>query len=576
MAIIKVQFEANESDVKRYTDLLVKAGVAADSLGKEVKEAGNQSNESFGKISGGIDTMITGVKAFLALGLVREVFNIAKAASQMAASAEGISSAFKNLGGTKQDIQSLSDAVGGTVSNINLMKFAVMALQKGFNMDQVVKVFTLLDKQADSTGKSFEEMAIKFLKGAKDIPALMVDVAKKTEELGNVVGEMSDAYDRAGVAQENLQLAFGEFINSPAIQDSLNFFAKSLNWLTTIGQSEVTLFKGTGEELAIEINRIGVEINKLQDEVKTERDKPKILQEAFGLTETAKEKNLRELNTQWSALTGQLRVKQDERDKVVVPQETESGGKAGNAYAMGFIEGVVSTFDTEIKGGEIGFLLDEAQDRARRKEGATFDPAFEEDIKEITDDFSTKGVKASDDIKFNMEAAALSAFAMVDSLASLGDTNADKGKKFFAVLQGLLSIASLIPGPQQLGFGIASAGVGTVGRLVTRNKGGYIPGYGPDADSVLMAATPGEFVVRRSSTQMSPLLLDAINAGELDDKIFKKLQAAPPLIVLNQDQVVAAIERMPQVDLYKSGSALYEARKSADGRRTSRKQRLMI
>lgn len=569
MAIIKVQFEANEADVKRYTDLLIKAGVAADTLGKKVKEVGDQSKDWFGKATASIDAMIGAAKAFLALGLVREVFNIAKEASQLAASAEGISSAFRNLGGTKQDLQDLSSAVGGTVSQLKLMQIAVKAMQKGLDLKQIAEVLAFVDKQADATGESFELMATKLLKGMKDVPSLMDEVKKKSKELGVVVGKTGDAYDRLNVAQEDLKLAFGEFLNQSGLTD----------WLTGFSLVALDIVKGIkGIDGAVSVAGKNItDLIKMRNDLQVIIDKP-VISVGDANKQVEAILNLSTVNVaikSWEDIRANAFIAAEEAAAV-------AGAKAGEEYEKAFAkavkeqnektrqarllerfeEGKKETIDNLVK-IDIGASLDKTLEG--RKGG-----------QRRTQELLGEAVEPTKEIKFNIEAAALSAFAMVDTLSSLGDTNADRGKKFFAVLQGLLSIVALIPGPQQLGFGIAAAGVGTIGRVINKNKGGYIPGYGPDADSVLMAATPGEFVVRRSSTQMSPLLLDAINSGELDDKIFKKLQAAPPLIILNQEQVVAAIERMPQVDLYKSGSALYEARKSADGRRASRKQRLTI
>lgn len=47
---------------------------------------------------------------------------------------------------------------------------------------------------------------------------------------------------------------------------------------------------------------------------------------------------------------------------------------------------------------------------------------------------------------------------------------------------------------------------------IPRNKGGWVPGSGPDRDSVLMHLTPGEMVVNRRSAQANAYLLDAMNA----------------------------------------------------------------
>src|SRR6478735_6162697 len=220
---LKVIFEVNEADLKRFNDLLKSADINAKQLQDDTKKAGDTASESFGKASDGINTLVNGVKTFLALHLVQEIAGAAIEASKFAAEAEGIQSAFKNLGGTTADVNKLSAAVGGTINNINLMKFAVQALQKGLTFDQITKVVEVLNAQADATGKSFEELSIKTLKSMKDIPSLMKEITKQSKALGDVVDETGDAYDRVGVGQDNLKLAVGNFINSSIAKNALNF-----------------------------------------------------------------------------------------------------------------------------------------------------------------------------------------------------------------------------------------------------------------------------------------------------------------------------------------------------------------
>ena len=54
-------------------------------------------------------------------------------------------------------------------------------------------------------------------------------------------------------------------------------------------------------------------------------------------------------------------------------------------------------------------------------------------------------------------------------------------------------------------------------RSLGRNRGGFIPGRGPDRDSVLTPTTPGEFVLRRKAADsLSPAFLHALNRHGAD------------------------------------------------------------
>lgn len=86
-----------------------------------------------------------------------------------------------------------------------------------------------------------------------------------------------------------------------------------------------------------------------------------------------------------------------------------------------------------------------------------------------------------------------------------GAVNSLTGKTVYVnvVTTGVASAASAVAG-----YAAAAAAA-----VMGRNKGGIIPGGGPNVDSKLIAATPGEFVVNRKATGENLPLLQAINEG---------------------------------------------------------------
>jgi uncharacterized protein YcgL (UPF0745 family) len=88
--------------------------------------------------------------------------------------------------------------------------------------------------------------------------------------------------------------------------------------------------------------------------------------------------------------------------------------------------------------------------------------------------------------------------------------------------------------------------------------------------------TPGEFVTKREASKRSALLLDAINGGELDDKLFLQLKNNKQVVNVNQDKVVEAIENIPQVDYYMQGSVIFEHRNKAASKRIELRRRIAI
>ena len=85
---------------------------------------------------------------------------------------------------------------------------------------------------------------------------------------------------------------------------------------------------------------------------------------------------------------------------------------------------------------------------------------------------------------------------------------------------------------------------------VARNTGGYIPGGGPDRDSVLAALTPGEFVIRRAASRVAGgALLAGLNAARNERQVVAVLaghlqRVAPAIVNVN---AVASLPRIPNV-----------------------------
>lgn len=607
---LKVVFQANQSDIDKFNQSLKDADKASKDLDKNLDDLGK--NEGPKKVSDGIDSLVKGVKAFLAFELVRELGRVAIEASKVAAAGEGIRSAFSNLGGSREDLKRLSDAVGGTVDNLKLMSFAVKALQKGLDMKQITSVLEALDKQADATGDSFELLSDKFiktLKSAKDVPALLEDITDKAEGLGTVAADTGDSYDRLAAAQANLEEAFGRLINSDSFRSVQAFFAETLDNITEFlegkdfgvaGKSvaelnkeldntidklnDARLGRSFGERLfgdSIERKQLIADLEAQQVAIlkQIQSTESGVVAEAARLRNEKKDfkQSIKEQgDIAKEAIDKQnaeiLKKKQDANKKLLEEDKKRQAQEVQDAIdAMLQIDAAKKKRDDEeikaIDKDVDDIVMQRENDRiaARDKSAADLAADIESAIIPI-DSLADAGDDAAD--AFNR--AALAVFQMVDGLASL-DKDAPTGKKIFGGLQAILGALSFI----NPSFGVAAAGVGTVGRIAFRNQGGWIDGDGPDRDSVIAMLTPGEHVTKRRSAQMSPLLLDAINAGEINDKDFKRLSNPAPIVYLNQDQVVAAIQNMPQVDLYKSGSALYEVKRKANENSVSRRRRLI-
>ncbi len=610
---LKVIFDSPDAEMKKFDNLLKDQTKHADQLEKEVKKVGDTSENSFKKASNGMNGLVTAVKAFLALELVRRVADFTIEASKAAAAAEGITAAFRNLGGTTADIKAMSDAVGGTVNNVKLMTIQVEALQKGLDKLTLVKVLAFADKQADATGKSLEEVAntiifslgknaVKGLDAVglstkeinKDVKtmgvqnAILKQMEIQTKKLGDVAAPTADAYDRLAVAQENLEIAFGNLVNSDGFRKMQNFLAETL---TGIGNFLNDPFAIKGLDTA----GLDTELTSVIDQINAEGEKFFFNQDQALLANLRNKRDAimseQEFRVQSEAAAAQKIITDEAAKKqAAIDAQTDYREKSEAAVHQLMIDNffdvaqIASAEFAKIpdlmiaKLNEEALLLQQFADHELKQQVTGAIDIDEENLK----NFGRKGtpagdmpeiVDASKKVEDNFAAAATSVFSLVDALAGLGDSNKSNGKKFLKVIQALLAIGgTLVPGLAPI-LGAASVGFGTLAGLA-RNKGGIIPGGGPDQDSVLAKLTPGEFVTKRTSTQRSPLLLDAINSGELDDTIFKRM-VNTTVVNVDQKQVVDAIKSIPQTDLFKSGSALYEVRRQAHEKGAQRRRRLI-
>jgi hypothetical protein len=610
---LKVIFSTNQGDLDKFNKSLKDADKAAEELDKDLNKMGD--NDFHQKLSNGFDNVVKGVKIFLALEVVKEFSQIAIEASKVAAAGEGIRSAFSSLGGTTADLKKMSAAIGGTVDNLKLMEFAVKAMQKGLNIDQITKTLVYLDRQANATGNSFEVLADKAIKSMQDVPAFIEHVDKVTKELEGTVSDTGDAYGRVAASQKNLQEAFGRLVNSDGFKKTQAFFADTLDNITKFLEGKDFGVAGKSVE----------ELNILFDEVLQKRN---ALAQGASLLESIvgnnadRQTQLKDLNNELDAIFEAIqnaRVFESQEGARKKTAEDELAAKKKKniddliAYAekrdleymlnqikleeeaaakkleiekkraTDLEDFLAALRETQLNERQAGANLSEltpladrfaVEDAAAGLKGLLDDvkpEPIDKEVEDLTNDLISKQKGASKFIKDNFDSMLTTTLQITSLFESLTSKESTTTQFFSQIFKAMGVVLSAIPGAQA--FGLASSAIGSA--FGAFNEGGKIPGFGPDRDSILIAATPGEFITKRSAANRSPLLLDAINAGEIDDRFLKQLNVAP-VITVNQDQVVKAIEAMPQIDFYKNGSILYEVKRNALTKNISRKQRISL
>jgi len=618
---LRVVFSFTESELKKFEKYLEDSGVAAEKLNDQLKDVGKESDKAFSQAATGINQLVKGVKAFLALEVVNMIKNAAAEASKLAAAGEGVRSAFKNLGGSTEEIIKLREAVGGTVADIDLIRLSVSALQKGVKMDQFGEILKYVNKQAAATGASLEglaEVAIRSIgkestkgmaalglstknveENAKKLgfmPALMEEIGRKTKAMGELSNETADGYDRLAASQKNLKEAFGNLVNSKAFREVQGFLAGKVQAFADIAnegtdplEERLAQVRRQVADRARRTGNLNPEQQKALAKFDAEKDAELLRLEAeYQKRKTDLQREQRKKNFEQSkidlqaALDEQAEIDkqfQEDQDKLKKEKYQEF---LDDKYKMNR-EAEIREADAQIeflnKQQEAGLqaeqdLMQSILDPSSAFNAAKVDPT-QEDLNrflpepEEVDTVFKPIETTSEKVKLDFQDALGATTQIAALFMTMGSEESGPGK----FIKQLIAIAAPL-------LNTITGGVG--GTVLSSfasffNEGGMVgQPIGPNRDTVLAGLTLGEYVVKRDSTKRSALLLDAINAGEIDDKILLKLNQSPVVVNVDQAKVVEAIQNMPQVEFYKNGSILYEHRMSGANKRAERIRRISL
>ncbi len=615
---LRVVFSFTESELKKFEKYLVDSGVAADKLQDQLKDVGKESDKAFSQASNGINQLVTGVKAFLALEVVNMLKNAAAEASKFAAEAEGVRSAFRNMGGGVEDLKKLREAVNGTVADINLIQKAVNAKKLGIGFEDLTKILEQTNKVAGATGQNFEQLSdtivtaigkgqVERLKAlginikstgdkVKDTQNVVEALTRQTKQLGDVSNETAENYAKIAAAQTNLKEAFGNLVNSKPFQEVQAFLAGRVQRFADV------LNEGQ-DPLSERLAQVRAQVQSQAALNKQFADKGLTRDQTFY---QAQLKELAELEKQMAARTArelrEQRKKNFEQSKIDLQnqldaqaeidakfQESEDEKKKqkyqkflDDKYQMNR-EAEQREADAQVdflnKQLEAGLqaeqdLIQSILDPSSSLNAAKVDPT-QEDLarflpeEEEVDKIFSPAEKAAENVKLDFNDALNATTQIAGLFMAMGSEESGPAK----FIKQLIAIAAPL-------LNTLTGGVG--GTLLSGfasffNEGGMVgQPVGPNRDTVLAGLTLGEYVVKRDSTKRSALLLDAINAGEIDDKILLKLNQSPVVVNVDQAKVVEAIQNMPQVEFYKNGSILYEHRMNGANKRAERIRRISL
>lgn len=238
--------------------VLAKMAVQIAANTADFNKALTQTNQRLDSFANNI-TRMAGIVG-IAFG-VEKIAAFTLEASKLAAETQGVKSAFDKLPGSVRLLEDLTTATENTVGNLSLMKLSVEALNNKVPIQNLAEILAFVDKTADSTGASFQQLANTIIKDIGNestrglnelglsietiktraeaigfVPALMEEIRRKNKELGVVSSEVADNFDRVAASIENFKVAWGNFANSALVNNGLVLLTNFINGLTELGQ----------------------------------------------------------------------------------------------------------------------------------------------------------------------------------------------------------------------------------------------------------------------------------------------------------------------------------------------------
>ncbi|WP_299129379.1 hypothetical protein [uncultured Winogradskyella sp.] len=217
-----------------------------DKAVKGIRKSTNQFQENVGNYPKFLQPAIASLKTFIPLigaGLgLREAFNFANEARQLALQAKGIEFAFDRVNNSSEILNRTLKATRGLVSELDVKRAVVQLDNFNLNVEQTDTLLELAAVRAAQTGDSFEDMLNQVVLGlgrestarlddlgitqkrineevdkGKEFMQAFVDVAKEEiPRAGAVLDEAANSQQKFNAAYEDFQLSVGKGLISKA------------------------------------------------------------------------------------------------------------------------------------------------------------------------------------------------------------------------------------------------------------------------------------------------------------------------------------------------------------------------
>lgn len=268
--------------LKTQLDAATKSAFGLKSAHDQVSKSTKTTADSIGQAAKGIGNLYTGVKLFLAAGLLRETVNTAIEMARLSGNVEGVTRAFeRKFPEATRLLFELREATKGTVTDFELMQRTLQATNLGVEVSKLPILFQFAAARAQQTGESVDYLVDSIVRGIGRKSILVLDnlglsaTRLKEQFHGASLASQSVAEVTAGVAEiakQELQKMGGYAETAATKVDQLTTswseLKKEVSQVATQDGGLIDQFKGFVDsfEALAEAQRRGITVSELYQE----------------------------------------------------------------------------------------------------------------------------------------------------------------------------------------------------------------------------------------------------------------------------------------------------------------------
>jgi len=268
--------------LKTQLDAATKSAFGLKSAQDQVSKSTKTTADSIGQAAKGIGNLYTGVKLFLAAGLLKETVNTALEMAKLSGNVEGVTRAFtRKFPEATRLLFELRDATKGTVTDFELMQRTLQATNLGVEVSKLPILFQFAAARAQQTGESVDYLVDSIVRGIGRKSILVLDnlglsaTRLKEQFHGASLASQSVAEVTAGVAEiakQELQKMGGYAETAATKVDQLTTswseLKKEISQTATQDGGLIDQFKGFVDsfEALAEAQRRGISVSELYQE----------------------------------------------------------------------------------------------------------------------------------------------------------------------------------------------------------------------------------------------------------------------------------------------------------------------